>query len=63
MIDPAAYDFRLIADSTLIDAGADPGTADAVPLWPQFEYVHPASGRARQRVAALDLGAYEFCGW
>ncbi len=63
MVDPAAYDFRLQADSPLIDAGADPGSADSVPLWPQFEYVHPASGRARQRVAALDLGAYEFCGW
>ena len=57
------YDFRLTPDSPLIDAGTDPGSADSVPLWPQFEYVHPASGRARQRVAALDLGAYEFCGW
>jgi Flp pilus assembly protein TadD len=63
MGDPAAYDFRLTADSPLIDAAADPGTEDSVQLWPQFEYVHPASGRARQRVAALDLGAYEFCGW
>jgi hypothetical protein len=63
MADPAAYDFRLKADSRLIDAAADPGSADAVQLWPQFEYVHPAAGRARQRVAALDLGAYEFCGW
>lgn len=63
MVDPAAYDFRLMADSPLIDAGTDPGSADSVPLWPQFEYVHPASGRARQRVAALDFGAYEFCGW
>ncbi len=63
MVDPAAYDFRLLADSPLIDAGADPGSAESVPLWPQFEYVHPASGRARQQVAALDLGAYEFCGW
>jgi hypothetical protein len=63
MVDPAAYDFRLRADSPLIDAGADPGSVDSVPLWPQFEYVHPASGRVRQRVAALDLGAHEFCGW
>jgi hypothetical protein len=63
MVDPGAYDFRLAADSPLIDAGQDPGTADAFALWPQFEYVHPASGRVRQRVAALDAGAYEFCGW
>jgi hypothetical protein len=53
----------LTAESPLIDAAADPGNAESAPLWPQFEYVHPASGRARQRVAALDLGAYEFCGW
>jgi len=63
MADPAAYDFRLTSASQLIDAATDPGNADSMPLWPQFEYVHPASGRARQRVGALDLGAYEFCGW
>ena len=61
--DPAAYNFQLTTDSPLIDLAADPGTAGSMPLWPQFEYVHPASGRARQRVAALDVGAYEFCGW
>jgi hypothetical protein len=59
----AAYNFQLTTDSPLIDLAADPGTAGSMPLWPQFEYVHPASGRARQRVAALDVGAYEFCGW
>jgi hypothetical protein len=63
MVDPGAYDFRPTVDSPLIDAGEDPGSADTVALWPQFEYVHPASGRARQRVAGLDVGAYEFCGW
>jgi hypothetical protein len=63
MVDPAAYDFRLTADSPLIDSAEDPGAAAAIQLWPQFEYVHPASGRARQHVAALDTGAYEFCGW
>jgi tetratricopeptide (TPR) repeat protein len=62
MVDPAAYDFRPTAESPLIDSGEDPGTADSVTLWPQFEYVHPAAGRARRKVAALDLGAYEFCG-
>jgi hypothetical protein len=63
MVDPAAYDFRLRADSPLIDTGADPGKVGEVSLWPQFEYVHPASGRKRQRVGKVDLGAYEFCGW
>jgi hypothetical protein len=63
LVNAAGYDFQLTAESPLIDAAADPGNAESAPLWPQFEYVHPASGRARQRVAALDLGAYEFCGW
>jgi hypothetical protein len=63
MVDPGAYDFRLTPDSPLIDMGQDPGAADSFALWPQFEYVHPASGRPRQRIAALDGGAYEFCGW
>jgi hypothetical protein len=63
LVDPAAYDFRPTNDSPLIDAGEDPGAAGSFPLRPQFEYVHPASGRARQQVAALDVGAYEFCGW
>jgi hypothetical protein len=63
MVDAGAYDFRLTPDSPLIDAGQDPGAAKEFALWPQFEYVHPASGRARQRVATLDAGAYEFCGW
>ncbi|HEY7640914.1 MAG TPA: tetratricopeptide repeat protein [Steroidobacteraceae bacterium] len=63
LVDAAHYDFALAADSPLIDAGQDPGAAESFALWPQFEYVHPASGRARQRVAALDAGAYEFCGW
>jgi tetratricopeptide repeat protein len=63
MVDPGAYDFRLTPDSPLIDMGQDPGAADSFALWPQFEYVHPASGRPRQRIAVLDAGAYEFCGW
>jgi hypothetical protein len=63
LVDAAAYDFQPKADSPLIDAAADPGSAEAAPLRPQFEYVHPAAGRERQKVAALDLGAYEFCGW
>jgi hypothetical protein len=61
--DAAAYDFQVKAESPLIDAAVDPGSVESASLWPQFEYVHPASGRERQKVAALDLGAYEFCGW
>jgi Flp pilus assembly protein TadD len=63
MVDPGAFDFRPTPQSPLIDAGQDPGAAGEFALWPQFEYVHPASGRPRQRIAALDAGAYEFCGW
>jgi hypothetical protein len=63
MVDPASYDFRLLPDSPLIDAGDDPGKVGEISLWPQSEYVHPAAGRKRQRVGALDLGAHEFCGW
>lgn len=63
IVDAAGYDFRLTAESALIDTAEDPGSAGEVGLWPQFEYVHPAGGRARQHVGALDSGAYEFCGW
>jgi hypothetical protein len=63
IVDGPGYDFSLTADSALIDAAEDPGMAGDVRLRPEFEYVHPASGRARQRVGALDTGAYEFCGW
>jgi hypothetical protein len=61
--DAPKLDFGLKPDSPLIDAGTDPGSVDGVSLWPEFEYVHPASGRPRQRVAAIDIGAREFCGW
>lgn len=63
IVDGAGYDFRLTAESALIDTAQDPGAAGEVTLWPQFEYMHPAGGRARQRVGALDYGALEFCGW
>jgi hypothetical protein len=63
MVDPAAFDFRPLPDSPLIDSAPDPGKSGDVSLWPEFEYVHPASGRKRQHVGKLDLGAQEFCGW
>ncbi len=63
LVDSARLDFGLEPDSPLIDGGTDPGSVDGVSLWPEFEYVHPASGRPRQRVAAIDVGAREFCGW
>lgn len=63
MANPASYDFSPLPDSPLIDAGDDPGMAGEMSLWPQFEYVHPAGGRKRQRAGALDIGAHEFCGW
>jgi hypothetical protein len=63
LVDSARLDFSLKPDSPLIDAGTDPGTVDGVSLWPEYEYVHSATGRPRQRVAAIDIGAREFCGW
>jgi hypothetical protein len=63
MVDPAALNFQPLPDSPLIDGGVDPGSAGDVTLWPQFEYVHPASGRKRQRIGTIDVGAQEFCGW
>jgi hypothetical protein len=63
LVDSARLDFGLKPDSPLIDDGTDPGTVDGVSLWPEYEYVHPATGRPRQRVAAIDIGAREFCGW
>lgn len=61
--DAPRLDFSLKPDSPLIDAGTDPGEVGGLSLLPEFEYVHPASGRPRQRVAAIDIGAHEFCGW
>jgi hypothetical protein len=63
LVDSARLDFGLKPDSPLIDAGTDPGTVEGLSLWPEYEYVHPATGRVRQRVAAIDIGAREFCGW
>jgi hypothetical protein len=61
--DAPGLDFGLLPDSPLIDAGIDPDEAQGRSLLPEFEYLHPASGRPRQRVAAPDAGAREFCGW
>ncbi|MBI3708340.1 MAG: hypothetical protein HY246_11795 [Proteobacteria bacterium] len=60
LADPTNYDVRLLPRSPAIDAGVDPGRANGVNLWPEAEYVHPASERRRQRVGRIDIGAYEF---
>ena len=61
MRDPQNLDFRLTPDSRAIDAGVT-ATADgqAVAL-PEWEYVHPRSGKPRRPVWLPDMGAHEFC--
>ena len=58
-VDAANYDYWLRASSPAIDAGADPGVANSVSLWPQFEYVDPLLVQPRQRIGPIDLGAFE----
>lgn len=55
-VDPAAWDYRLLPSSPCVDSGVDPGTD----LTPEYEYVHPASGRPRSVVGTIDVGAWEY---
>lgn len=58
-VDWAAMDLHLLPSSPAIDQGVDPGEANGIPLWPAYEYVHPADFDARPLHGALDIGAYE----
>ena len=60
-VNAAGGNYRLIAGSTAIDGGVNPGVAGTYNLAPQWEYVEPAGKVARvQSGATIDAGAYEF---
>ena len=56
----ATFDYSLDPRSPCIDRGSDPGLAEGVTLTPVWQYLHPASARARLGVGPIDIGAYEF---
>jgi hypothetical protein len=63
LLNPAAYDYHLMAGSPAIDAGADPGQTAGLSLMPTFQYVHPSCAEGRTIVGArLDIGALELNG-
>lgn len=66
LVDRAAYDYRLAADSDAVDAGREPGSAHGFWLRPSAEYVHPSDPTrespgfvTRTASGQLDAGAYE----
>ncbi|PYV44930.1 MAG: hypothetical protein DMG06_04505 [Acidobacteria bacterium] len=60
-VSASSGNFHLIAGSSAIDAGIDPGSAATFSLTPQWEYVEPAGKQARViSGGGLDVGAYEF---
>lgn len=58
-VDRERYDYRLQPDSPAVNAGTDPGMADAVPLLPAAQYRHPTGEVPRRIVGAPDAGAFE----
>ena len=59
-IDPAAFNYRLLAGSAAIDKGVDLGSANGFSLSPVFQYVEKNNGEGRSSVGKLDVGAFEF---
>jgi len=58
---PDKYNYRLIANSTAIDQGVNPGIADnGFSLLPKYEYRHPLMLKPRTIRGPIDVGAYEF---
>jgi len=58
-VNAPSADYHLVAGSTAIDAGVNPGAAGTYGLMPLFEYREAADKVVRQVASALDLGAYE----
>jgi hypothetical protein len=61
-IDAAAYDYRLLPDAVVIDAGTDPGSGAGASLQPTRVYLHPAASADRAVAGTIDIGAYEWSG-
>jgi hypothetical protein len=57
-VDPAAYDYHLMAGSPAIGKAISPGSAGAFSLDAVFEYVQPIESVAR--ASDRDLGAFEY---
>jgi hypothetical protein len=47
LANPANFDYRLLASSPAIDAGADPGLGAGISLNPVSQYVHPSCAEGR----------------
>jgi hypothetical protein len=60
LMDRQNYDYHLLAGSSAIDAGSDPGTANGVGLTPTFQYIYDANTEARPTIGQIDIGAFEF---
>ena len=59
-VNRANYDYHLQANSTAIDAGVAPGSANGVDLTPVLQYLHPAQTETRTLSGtAWDIGAFE----
>ena len=61
VIDQAALNYNLMADSSLIDAGVRLTENDGIKMFADAEYVHPANARPRPQAWLPDIGAYEYC--
>ncbi len=60
LISSENFDYRLRKGSKAIDAGIDPGHAQAVALRPAEEYEHKTKRKPRRTQGTLDTGAHEF---
>lgn len=57
---PVEYNYQLTANSTAINQGINPGTANnGFSLLPQYEYNHPLKLKPRVIQGTIDIGAYE----
>jgi hypothetical protein len=61
LVNPAAYDYRLLSASPARDAGTNAGvTSFGFALTPSLQYLHPMNSETRPQSGALDIGAYEY---